>query len=119
MEVLNFYKVGGVIPEDALYIGRENRSKGLLGSKFANPFPINEQQNRDEVIRKYTRWLWGELKEGRVSLDELVAMKGKRLVCFCAPQKCHGDVLLKAIAWAEEELKQKDVAGIQTQRPKR
>lgn len=32
-----------------------------------------------------------------------IGVEGKDVVCFCSPQKCHGDVLVAAVAWARRE----------------
>lgn len=61
------------------------------GSKWGNPFRIGEHGDRDEVIARHERWLADQ--HGLLhALDEL---RGKDLVCFCAPQRCHADLLLK------------------------
>lgn len=46
---------------------------------------------RKEVIQKYIDYV-----ESNKSLKEQfkVELKGKNLVCFCAPKPCHGDYLL-------------------------
>lgn len=103
MAVLNFYALGKQIPENAVYIGRGNQKLGLYHSMFANPFPINSEQDRDTVIEKYKNWIWKEIKEGSFSLEDILELKGKDLVCYCAPKKCHGDILEKVIVWAEEK----------------
>jgi hypothetical protein len=69
------------IPKDAVYIGRP--------SKWGNPFVIGRDGSRDEVIAKYERYLL-DTPSLMASLPEL---RGKHLVCYCAPQACHGDVL--------------------------
>ena len=70
--------------EDTVYIGRP--------SKWGNPFVIGKDGNRKEVIQKYEEYL-------KQNNDLIVAvkkeLKGKNLVCHCAPLKCHGDVLLQ------------------------
>jgi len=47
--------------------------------------------NREEVITKYEEYL--------MSSDELLSslseLKHKNLVCYCHPNSCHGDILLK------------------------
>ena len=75
-----------------LYIGR--------GSKWGNPFVIGKDGNRDEVIEKYRHHLHTQIKTGEVTLQELRDLRGLVLGCFCKPQKCHGDVLVKACEWA-------------------
>ena len=74
------------VSEFDVYIGR--------GSKWGNPFKIGVHGSRDEVIERYQQYLWNR-KDLLADLDEL---RGKRLGCFCAPQACHGDVLVDALA---------------------
>tara|TARA_R100001510_G_scaffold50995_1_gene50428 strand:+ start:1167 stop:1424 length:258 start_codon:yes stop_codon:yes gene_type:complete len=66
-----------------VYIGR--------GSKWGNPYVIGKDGNRDEVIEKYRLYI-ERTPELLCAISEL---KGKNLVCFCKPQRCHGDILLK------------------------
>lgn len=80
MEVLN-KKVHG-IPADAVYVGRP--------SKFGNPFVLGVHGSRDQVIEKYRGWLMGQPRLVEAAKREL---RGKRLVCWCAPLRCHADVL--------------------------
>lgn len=60
-----------------VYIGRP--------SKWGNPFIIGRDGTRTEVIAKYRNYF------SRYS--ELHELKGKRLICYCHPLPCHGDVL--------------------------
>lgn len=96
MAVLNKYKHG--MPPGSIYIGR--------GSRWGNPYPMSEQPgfDRASVCEKYRAHLWQQIKSGEVSLEDLAALHGKALVCFCAPQQCHGDTLEKAAKWAFETL---------------
>lgn len=79
-EVLNKRHDG--IPPGAVYIGR--------GSKWGNPYVIPYDGERSEVIEKYRQYLTPELIE-----SARVELRGKDLVCFCAPLSCHGDILLQ------------------------
>jgi len=79
-EVLNKRHDG--IPPGAVYIGR--------GSKWGNPYVIGYDGNRTEVMQKYAVNMPTELITAAV-----VELRGKDLVCFCAPLPCHGDILLK------------------------
>ena len=80
--VLNKYKDN--VPAGAVYIGR--------GSPWGNPFDIGRDGDRDAVCDKYA-----EMAERDPVFKELVMtnLKGKDLVCFCKPQRCHGDYLLQ------------------------
>ena len=64
-----------------VYIGR--------GSKWGNPFRIGKDGTREEVIKKYKRYL---LKNKKL-LSSLGELRGKWLGCYCKPLACHGDVL--------------------------
>lgn len=66
----------------AVYIGR--------GSKWGNPFRIGPDGDRTTVIERHARWLRTQHHLLR-ALDEL---RGRDLICFCAPLPCHGDLLL-------------------------
>jgi hypothetical protein len=62
----------------------------LKGSKWGNRFVIGKDGTRAEVIAKYEAWIHNQ-PELMAQLGEL---RGKDLVCWCAPAACHGDVLL-------------------------
>ena len=97
MKVLNFYHIGKVIPENAEYIGRYNHNFNLKASKFANPFPMKKPEDRPVVIEQYKAWIWQQLMDEKITRDEVLALKDKNLVCYCAPLSCHGDILIKLI----------------------
>jgi len=88
MRVVNKYK-----EKYTHYIGR--------GSVFGNPFKIGIDGNREEVIKKFERWLMfhkcnliDKLKKEIYSLP-----KDAILGCYCKPKSCHGDVIIKI--WKE------------------
>lgn len=103
MRVLNFYHLGKVIPEGAIYIGRAMPHFGLKASKFANPFKLQAGEPRGSTIQRYKEWLWEHIRSGKITLEDLLELENKDLVCFCAPQACHGDVLVAAVNWARKE----------------
>ena len=67
---------------------------------WGNPYRIGEDGTRDEVIGLYKMHLWGQIKKGTIAKEDLLSLNGKRLGCFCKPQACHGDVIVKAVEWA-------------------
>ncbi len=75
------------VPAGAVYVGRP--------SKFGNPYEIGRDGSREEVIQKYEAWLL--TADNGLSIDDLLQLKGKDLVCWCAPLACHAEVLLKYI----------------------
>lgn len=81
-----------------VYIGRARKGEKSL---WGNPFVIGKDGDRNEVIDKYRHWLWSQLKNGRITKEDILSLDGKTLGCFCKPQKCHGDVLVAAVDWAK------------------
>ena len=80
------------VPADAVYVGR--------GSDWGNLFKIGEDGTREEVIEKFEEiYVPAVLKK---IPDWLEPLRGKDLVCWCAPEACHADVLLR-LANAEPE----------------
>jgi hypothetical protein len=77
-------------PAGAIYVGR--------GTVFGNPFRIGGRapdggvMDRERVIEEYRVWLemHPELKE-RARRE----LRGRDLLCWCAPEACHADVLLE------------------------
>lgn len=69
---------------DGVYIGRP--------TKFGNPFVLGKDGDRDTVIEKYEQWLRTQPLLIEAAKREL---RGKSLVCWCAPARCHGDVLMR------------------------
>ena len=74
-------------------LNKRNSSNGVyIGrpSKWGNPFVIGPDGTRDDVVRKFEQYLMLNPILMAAAKKEL---KGKDLVCFCAPLPCHGDIL--------------------------
>ena len=84
MKVLN--KKTDTIPFDAVYVGRP--------SKWGNPFRVrvHSMSQHKEAVRYYEGYIKEKLTAGLISIEEL---RGKDLVCWCAPLPCHADILLE------------------------
>lgn len=81
-----------LLDKQNIYIGR-NMSfyvKGAIGSKWANPFSV-KKYGRNKCLELYESYI-NNNTDLYNSLDEL---KGKHLGCWCYPEKCHGDILIK------------------------
>ncbi len=93
IRILN--KKTDVVPANAIYVGRP--------SPLGNPFLIGPHGSREEVVAKYKAWLGQKLGTDPVStemvrLANLYIQTGElTLVCWCAPEACHGDVIKKYI----------------------
>lgn len=70
-----------------VYIGRP--------SDFGNPFVIDRDGDREQVIAKYREWFENRIQNDPEFRSAIEALKGKRLACFCKPLACHGDVIVE------------------------
>lgn len=61
--------------------------------------------SREEAIACYKRWLWSRMQAGdRQILNELHSIpEDANLVCWCAPDACHGDVIKAACEWLRKQ----------------
>ena len=87
-----------------VYVGRP--------TPLGNPFRLENEEQREEVVVRYATWLEQELRQGNRAvtraLEELYRQLKRQgnitLVCFCAPRRCHAEVIaerLKLMAEAE------------------
>lgn len=85
------------VPKDAVYVGRP--------TKWGNPFKIGDPHplhgpkqdgstamDRGEVVDLFRYYAHEQPGFSEMIKAEL---KGKDLVCWCAPEACHADVLLE------------------------
>lgn len=87
MEILNKHIAG--TPPDAVYIGR--------GSPMGNLKVIGKDGTRAEVIDWYKGWLFDRLIERDEKVEKAFRALNadSRLLCFCSPRPCHGEVIVK------------------------
>lgn len=67
---------------NGVYIGRP--------TMWGNPFSTGSY-GREGAIRKYREYLFANPDLLAAAQKEL---RGKDLICWCAPRPCHGDILL-------------------------
>lgn len=109
-QIANFKMYGSVTRLDEafgrrwLYIGRHNPAAGLAQSPLANPFKARVH-GRGETLERYRAWLWQHIQAGDAAvLNALRAIRNETvLVCYCHPAPCHGDVVLAAAAWLQQQ----------------
>ena len=68
-----------------VYIGRP--------SIWGNPYVIGHRGDRNAVVARYRTYMRSKVLKYPHMMKLLLELKGKNLVCYCAPQACHGDVL--------------------------
>lgn len=83
--VLNRYTITP-FDEEPIYIGRP--------SKWQNPFPVTKELPRGESVKKFETWV---LTQPQLLEDAKRELKGRNLLCFCTPRRCHGDFWLKLV----------------------
>ncbi len=85
-------------PPGSIFVGRPtkwgNPFTHLVGHTTAK-FTV---ETREQSVEAFEKWIL-EQPELMAALPEL---KGKDLVCFCAPKRCHANVLLE-LANKEEQ----------------
>lgn len=75
-----------------VYIGRPSK----WGNPFTHKYGTKAEfimPTRKMAIMAYEEWI--TMGEGKHLLNDLHELKGKTLGCWCHPQACHGDVLIK------------------------
>jgi len=73
-----------------VYIGRAGKGED---GYFGNPFRLGQGETRGSTIERYDEWFHQRLLTDPEFKKKVSELKGKRLVCFCKPQACHGDVI--------------------------
>ena len=80
---------GGSLTVGQVYVGRGGR--GVVPSKWGNPFRVGAGCTRKEAIDKYKNYV----KDAGLD-DDIHEITGKDLLCHCRPEDpCHADYLLE------------------------
>ena len=78
-----------------VFINKERFPK--KDSIWANPFKLNKDGSREEILIKYETYIRDRLNNDNILKDNLLNLKNKNLGCWCYPELCHGNILLKLI----------------------
>ena len=79
-----------------IYIGRGfdsiwgNPYTHISDKKTAAKFIV---KSREDAISKYRDWILNQPE----LMNRLEELRGKRLGCWCAPKKCHGEILIELL----------------------
>lgn len=93
---------------DAKVIGR--------GTVWGNPFIIGADGDRDTVIAKFYHYAKWRLEREPKWLEPL---RGWNLACYCAPQACHGNAIIKLLEetqfteWDKAEMRKYELAEME------
>lgn len=73
-----------VVPDDAVLVDRS--------SKYGNPYRLGIDGNFEQVKRLYIDYL---IANPKLVEDIKTTLRGKDLICWCVPDKCHAELILK------------------------
>ena len=74
-------------------------------TQWGNRFRIGRDGSREQVVARYRAELWRRIRAGEVAVEELAALDGMWLACWCLPKRpCHAEVLARAAAWAASRI---------------
>ena len=71
-------------PRDAVFVGRP--------TKWGNPFKMHDEKDRASVCERFEAYM---ASNPELCADAKRELKGRHLICFCAPRQCHADTLLR------------------------
>lgn len=85
---------------NTVYIGRSGSNKG----KFGNDYEVTDTRTAEEAVELYRKDLWEKIKSSPKYAKDIYALKGKKLGCPGPEENdvCHGQVILKAIKYLDE-----------------
>jgi hypothetical protein len=89
-----------IADKNNVYIGRagvifiDNQRFPKEPSPFCNPYKIGKDGTRADVLHKYTTFITNKIEQSSEFKNNLLALQGKHLGCWCHPEPCHGDILL-------------------------
>jgi hypothetical protein len=75
-----------------VFINKERFPK--KASQWANPFTV-KKEGRDKCLELYEAWVRTKIK--KEGTEDIKQLKNKVLGCWCKPDKCHGDILIKIL----------------------
>lgn len=90
------YTLRGDYPAAAVRVDRS--------TPWGNPFYIGEHGTRAEVIEQHQAWFDSKIQVSGLFRAQVAALAGKDLLCWCAPEACHADLIARrATELAEED----------------
>ena len=81
------------VPKDAVYVGRPSTWGNPFTHLKSNVAGTVQVVTHQEAIDNYAKWIKA-LSPGSMQILK-DTLRGKDLVCWCAPRPCHADILLK------------------------
>lgn len=73
------------VPKGAVMVDRS--------TPFGNPYPLISEGLRRSCLERFARYAVDRMAKDPGWALAVRALRGKRLICWCAPKACHADVL--------------------------
>jgi hypothetical protein len=95
-----------------VYIGRRNATYGVAESPHHNPIVKGEKCSECGLVHRdagstlpcYTQILERKINSDPVYREQVKQLYGKTLVCWCAPNPCHGHILARYAVMLNEPI---------------
>lgn len=89
----------GKYPKESLvYVGRSKAGRLDSIGSLGNPFKIDKNLKRNDVVQLFKTKLFLGLAHGEISYKDILSIGERDLVCHCAPLSCHADVIAGTLA---------------------
>ena len=85
--------------EEEVYIGR---ARGVPG-EWGNEFVMGRDGTRDDVCEKHRRAVLNSRSRLQAVADKLRGKPRLALICWCAPERCHGDTLCELVLMSDSK----------------
>lgn len=113
MEYLARKKIQGAYKRGTITVGNKKRGdEGIYvgrPSVLGNPFKLDPTKSREDqyqILEHYRQWLWQHIQAKDDVCKFLIGLRERvlrgesiKLVCWCAPEPCHADIIKKALEW--------------------
>lgn len=73
-----------------VYIGRAGHGQD---GYFGNPYSVAKDGGREQAVILYEKYFLNRLRIDPEFAAKIELLRGKILGCFCAPERCHGDII--------------------------
>ena len=106
--VVRIHRKGGKILQNCdVYIGRAVKKGGwkLDASIWANPFKRTKGLAPGSTLLAYEQYV----RSNPILMHRIPLLAGKTLGCWCKPNPCHGDVLVRLV---QEHLESEDFEDV-------
>lgn len=88
-----FNRSTGTAPADAIYVGRPTKWGNPWTHTLSRDESVTYVETRAEAVEAFYDWILSNRPECvQLRRDARRALRGKRLVCWCAPDLCHAEI---------------------------